>query len=179
MMRTSSRALVLLLTLLLSSLAFSQSTSPPVVISGAYSVDFGADQPRVIRDTLPGQTESAARVTYVAEKPPALRMVGTIAPYGGIAAADGEAYFDSMTRSIEGGMPGMKIASQRSIRIGTFPGREIEANNRQTTVLARMFVTEKELVFAQAVFQKGSAPGRAAATAFLGSLTVLPQDSVR
>lgn len=172
------RLAAMFLTLLLSSLAFSQNP-PPLVISGAYSVDFGADQPRVIRDTLPGQTESAARVTYVVEKPPALRMVGTIAPYGGIAATDGEAYFDSMTRSIEGGMPGMKIASQRSILIGTLPGREIEANNRQTTVLARMFVTEKELVFAQAVFQKGSAPGRAAATAFLGSLTVLPQDSVR
>ncbi|HRF53305.1 MAG TPA: hypothetical protein PK027_02450, partial [Aquimonas sp.] len=63
-----------MLTLLLSSLAFSQNTPPPLVISGAYSVDFGADQPRVIQDTLPGQSESAARVTYVAEKPPALRM---------------------------------------------------------------------------------------------------------
>ena len=125
MMKTSSRAFVPFLALLPSSLAFSQSTPHPVVIAGAYSVDFGADQPRVIRDTLPGQTESAARVTYVVEKPPALRMVGTIAPYGGIAAADGEAYIDSMTRSIEGGMPGMKIATQRSVLIGTLPGREI------------------------------------------------------
>lgn len=166
------RFIALIVALLISTTALAQTKPKPFVADGMYSINFGADKPRVMRDTLQGQTGSADRVTYVLEQSPAMRMLGTIAPQDGMASEDGESYFNSMIDSFKNGMPNMRIVTNQSTTAGTYQGREIEATNSQVTVVARMFVTHKGLVFAQAVFPSQSTKGRASASAFLNSLAI-------
>lgn len=159
----------LFLTVLLGAIGCAQAA--PLLIADQFQVDFGTDQPRVIRDTLPGENGGSERVTYVVEKSPVMRFVGTIKPYGGIAEADREAYVDSVVRSIQAGMPNLQIVDNQAWSLGDAPGRRIEAGNRQVSVLARVVVTNKELLFAQSIFPRGNAAARAAATAFLDTLS--------
>ncbi|MBT2768586.1 hypothetical protein J7J08_13150 [Stenotrophomonas sp. ISL-67] len=166
------RFIVLIVALLISTTALAQTKPKLFVADRIYSVNFGTDKPRVLRDTLQGQNGNADRATYVVEKGPVMRMLGTMAPQGGMASDDGEAYFDSMIDSLKNGMPNMRIVTNKSRMDGAYHGREMEATNSQVTIVARMFVTHKGLVFAQAAFPNQSTTGRASASAFLSSLTI-------
>ena len=168
------RLIVLAIAMLISITSFAQTKQKPFIADGIYSVSFGSSKPKIIRDTLQGQTGNTDRTTYVVEQGHSMRLLGTLAPQGRMASQEGDTYFDSMIESIQSGMPGMKFVVNRPTTIGAYNGREIEATNSQVTVVARMFVTKKGLVHAQAVFPNSSTAGRASASAFLKSLAIVP-----
>ena len=165
------RFIVLVFALLVSAASLAQSSPTPFVAEGVYSVDFGGTEPKVLEDALQGEGGNARRSLYVVEQGPAFRMLGTLVLPNGPALEDDE-YFDSMIDSVRNGMPGMEVVIDRPTTAGAHRGREIEAENSQVTVVARMFVTRKGLVFAQSVFAKGDAAGRALASEFVGSLSI-------
>ncbi|MEZ5455987.1 MAG: hypothetical protein R3F04_07725 [Lysobacteraceae bacterium] len=163
----------LFLTVLLGGIGWAQAA--PLLIADQFQVDFGTDQPRVIRDTLPGENGGSERVTYVVEKSPVMRFVGTIKPYGASRRRIARRMSIRSWRSIQAGMPNLQIVDNQAWSLGDAPGRRIEAGNRQVSVLARVVVTNKELLFAQSIFPRGNAAARTAAIAFLDTLTTLPK----
>ena len=168
------RLIVLAIAMLISFTSFAQTNQIPFIADGIYSVNFGSNKPKIIRDTLQSRTGNADRTTYVVEQSPSMRLLGTLEPQGGMASQEGDTYYDSMIERMQSGMPGMKITVNRPTTIGAYNGREIEATNSQVTLVARMFITKKGLVFAQAVFPTRSTAGRASASAFVKSLAIVP-----
>ena len=166
-----------LLLLLVATVASAQVAAPFQPADKLFSAAFPSAPARK-EDAVPGKAGPAyKRVAYAVETPSHMLMVGVIYIGDGpaLTAEEQKALLAGTVASMTLGVPGFVPATgdgHAPVTVGSHTGRQIKGTAGGTGFHARVFVTGKNLLLAQGLYDAKNPAAKAAAEAFVASFRI-------